>query len=130
MNCPVCQEQMHLKLIPVFRKQKKGKFVVRTNPSPKADISWRWSFDPPCIEKKLSRNICKASWNFPFHRKAGEFLGCWVPADPPEFVCRNEHTKEHQFFYEQEEKKQKESESNRKLPFFVARKLGLLRSQK
>lgn len=144
MNCPCCQSPMRLVMERIVRPPEKPRLRMRPVGNGRVDewshgrgrylSPWRHSVDPPCYEPRPSRNHSRARpWRWRgFHRPAGEIVG-WRPADPKDernWVCPNDSRDDHTTFYEERDRKEHDEDRIRAMPFFVARKRGLLAKQR
>jgi hypothetical protein len=128
---------MRQRMVPNVRPPKKPKLRVRTSFRPVSPLdrhllasnpeaAWYWERrNDALVLRRPSTNRPATPFGARRSRPPGEMVG-WRPADPEWWVCPHDGSEDHRAFYTREEQRDDARAARLALPFFKARKLGLL----
>lgn len=129
--CPVCGQDMRLRMYRPLKPKKKPRLRFRTTgkPSSKAYGKWAGWGDPPLTASKPSTNRTTMLSMRVRSRPEGERESVWVSEDHEDetsWVCPSERDEAHIAWYERANALSEIRERRKDLPFFYARRHGLL----
>lgn len=132
-QCPVCGQDMRLLMYRPQKPKKKPRLRVRTTGKPDPNIYGKWAGwrDHPVIVKahSVSNRTAMPALRNAKTRPEGERDSVWVAEDPEKetsWVCPSERDKAHVDWYDRANALDEIRERRKALPFFYARRHGLL----